>query len=118
MPKKLKMPIFKVSKKDAHIITEIAERAGQMLGSTDKTSTIIDICACHKNGCPLNLEKLLDAEHQDFLHDIHGINQHIDRRTGNIMDHFLPRCAMPDKKSIGTQEKRRKGNTVPCSKTS
>ena len=53
----------------------------------------MDITATHLNGCPLDLDKLLTFKTQDFMHDIYGIRRHINRATGEMMAHFLPRCA-------------------------
>jgi hypothetical protein len=42
--------------------------------------------------CPLDLEKLLSFDDFSFIHDVTGIMAHLDRSTGNLKDHFLPRC--------------------------
>jgi hypothetical protein len=53
----------------------------------------MDIAATHCNGCRLNLAALLVADPGNFMHDILGIRAHIDRKTGKLTDHFLPRFA-------------------------
>lgn len=53
----------------------------------------MDVIAVHANGCPLDLQKLLDADDFNFAHDVDGIYWHLDRTTGRLTDHFLPRCA-------------------------
>lgn len=53
----------------------------------------MDITACHKNGCPLDLEKFLKAPKPDFGHDLCGIVKYLDRNTGELTDHFHPRCS-------------------------
>jgi hypothetical protein len=54
----------------------------------------MDLTACHANGCPLKLEKMLSWERDfDLAHDVWGINRHIDRKTGEMPDCFLPRFA-------------------------
>lgn len=53
----------------------------------------MDIIACHSNGCPLNFEKLAEADNFTFNHDIAGIRNNINRLTGELENHFLPRCA-------------------------
>ena len=53
----------------------------------------MDIISCHVNGCPLDLERLLAAEESEFVHDVLGIRRHIDRKTGELGDCFLPRFA-------------------------
>ncbi len=69
---------------------KMVERLGTHYPNMD---IIMDVDACHSNGCPLQLQALLDAEDHDFAHDIFGIRQHINRRTGQLMNCFLPRYA-------------------------
>jgi hypothetical protein len=51
----------------------------------------MDISACHSNGCPLRLADLLAAKNFDFMHDVAGIHNNIDRETGKLKGNFLPR---------------------------
>lgn len=53
----------------------------------------MDITATHLNGCPLQLQKFLDADDFNFAHDLVGIVNHMDRSTGQLIRCFLPRCA-------------------------
>jgi hypothetical protein len=53
----------------------------------------MDINAAHSNGCPLDLQKLLDFPEVDFWHDIYGICEYINRTTGKLEGFFLPRSA-------------------------
>jgi len=56
----------------------------------------MNLTACHLNGCPLDLAKLLDAKAFALAHDVQGIDRHLDRDTGQLdTDRFLPRCALP-----------------------
>ena len=83
----------KVSKDDFELASKIANRAIQEL-STDtdnKQGLVMDIIAVHVSGCKLKLQALLDADLGDFLHDVCGINKHLDRETGKLQDYFLPR---------------------------
>jgi len=52
---------------------------------------MMDITATHCNGNPLRLNDLLNADDFNFAHDLIGIQQHIDRRTGKLQDCFVPR---------------------------
>lgn len=56
---------------------------------------MMDITACHANGCPLELEKMAATQEDDadVLHDLLGIRRHIDRNTGALRDCFVPRYA-------------------------
>lgn len=82
--------------KDGRLIKRIADRA------FDKLSTMSigqyrrfycgrDIIIVHLNGCPLDLKALLKASDFDFLHDVCGIREHLDRRLGKLRNDFVPR---------------------------
>ena len=91
---------FMCSKEDSLLIEDIVGRAVGMARDAgmvyDKLDCSMDIRACHCNGCPLDLRKLLGAPDSDFGHDVFGIRRYIDRSTGRLTDCFLPRCAMPE----------------------
>lgn len=55
---------------------------------------IMDIQACHGNGCPLDLPILLTMPELDFSHDVLGIRENINRTTGKLDNYFVPRCAL------------------------
>lgn len=85
---------WNVSKEDHELILKIADRVIAMSdGKVKKQSVLMDLTACHANGCRLKLEELLNAPISDFAHDIIGISSHLDRTTGNIGGCFLPRYA-------------------------
>lgn len=88
---------FSVSKPDHKLIVEIADRASAMAARNDReyptTEAMMDITAVHANGCPLKLSELLSAEPFDFAHDVFGIRRHINRKTGQLEDCFIPRSA-------------------------
>lgn len=80
----------KTSKEDDAIIRKIADRAASELGAEHKQDIEMDITAAHIAN-PLDLNLLLYADDFNFYHDICGINRHIDRDSGNMLNHFLPR---------------------------
>lgn len=89
---------MEVSKGDLEKITKIMLRAASMLNlehtlHSSRLELSMDLTACHANGCRLDLDGLLTAAKGDFIHDITGINRHIDRRTGVLRNSFLPRYA-------------------------
>lgn len=88
---------FKVKPSEAITIAAITTRAIRAARDAgfkySRLDADMDITACHANGCPLNLEKLLTAPDFDFAHDIFGIRRHLDRETGELRDRFLPRSA-------------------------
>jgi hypothetical protein len=81
--------------KTRDLISKIADRA-VALGKkyevrVDHLSTMMDIESCHCNGNPLKLEELLAADDFNFQHDVFGIREHINHKTGEMEDGFLPR---------------------------
>jgi hypothetical protein len=91
---------WKTTRLDHDTIAEIVERAERTARRHrlpfDRVSASMDIAAVHCNGCPLRLEEFRDAEDFDFAHDFFGIQRHIDRTTGRLSNHFLPRFARPE----------------------
>lgn len=90
------IPSFDVTLEDDNVIRAIANRACEVTGIEprfNKLGLLMDLKACHANGCPLDLDRLLAAKPFDFYHDLLGIDRHLDRATGQLQDHFLPRHA-------------------------
>ena len=87
------------TEKDNDLIFDIAKRAVALykeIGQkVDIVSVEMDIKATHLNGCELRLKEFLEAKGFDFMHDITGINRHLNRDTGKLQNHFLPRFAKP-----------------------
>jgi len=81
---------WEVSKEDDNLIHSIAERAVDKF-DFELLSIEMDILACHANGNPLLLQKLLEADEYEFTHDILGIQKHINRTTGKLEGIFSPR---------------------------
>lgn len=48
----------------------------------------------HLNTCPLDLQRLLEADDFNFLHDIRGIQRYLDTSTGGLRYCFIPRFAV------------------------
>ncbi len=75
------------------IISQIAQRAKQLLNVDDDVAICIemDITATHLNSCELRLKEFLQADSFNFLHDVTGIHKHLNRETGQLEHCFLPR---------------------------
>lgn len=85
---------------DKELIRMIVERVAKAMVASNfpwdayrNQKQTMDVTACHLNGCPLKLRELLKAEDFNFMHDIAGISAHIDRKTGKLLNHFIPRYA-------------------------
>lgn len=83
---------FDVSKEDRDKIQRTVDRFINLIDVEDVQSLEMDITATHANGCPLDLDKLLRADEFNFLHDVTGIRNCLNRETGEL-GVFLPRCA-------------------------
>lgn len=90
-----RQPSFDVTREDGDIIKEIVKRARKFDADLDVLSLTMDITACHASGNPLKLTELLAADDFNFTHDVFGIMRHIDRESGELMDHFYPRFSVP-----------------------
>ena len=86
-----------MSETELERISKIVKRYEEILKAKLSSRELIgfqmDVSACHCNGCPLDLEELLVAEPFELAHDVAGIHRHLDRKTGKLLDHFLPRYA-------------------------
>ena len=87
---------FGITPEQAALIDQIVKRDG----SNDPLTLHMDLCAVHANGCPLDFGKLLAFSDGDFLHDIRGIQRHINRRTGALGDCFDPRCSISEAEQL------------------
>jgi hypothetical protein len=109
---------FRVSDHDRTLIRSIVTRAFRdaslkaCLDFIDESEAdarqalTMDLSACHANGCPVNLARLLDADDANFGHDVLGIQRHIDRRTGKLRRKFAPRTMMTDgERALRDQER-------------
>jgi hypothetical protein len=83
------------SKEDHELLNQIADRtvklAAELGHEYKKSDALMDVTACHANGCPLRLQEFLEADASNFAHDAFGIQRHINRDTGKLENFFLPR---------------------------
>lgn len=114
---------FKVSKQDLKTIVKIVNRAQSLGIVTNPTSgpksrsraeysrltCDMDITACHCNGNPLDLDRLMAADDFNFSHDVCGIARHINRETGQLEDCFCPRFS-------GKQNEKAKSHLISATK--
>lgn len=82
-----------MSKDEKVLIMKIAERADEMgLLMFDRISLVMDIEVAHAE-VGLRLDDFLNADDENFAHDVVGIQKHIDRHRKKLTDLFLPRYA-------------------------
>lgn len=91
-----RMVKFKVTPEEAGFITTIVDRITALHPDSfsDRKSLEMDITACHANGCKLRLSELAEADEFNLIHDVGGIRQSMDRSTGKLRGHFLPRYSV------------------------
>jgi len=88
---------FDTTPEEMRLIAAIVDRgvAEKMIEPGNRLNVVMDLSATNANGTPLDFERLLAFPTFDFSHDLFGIDQHIDRATGQLTRCFLPRCAKP-----------------------
>jgi len=93
----MKMFKFTTGREECELLRQIAARAAESykkLGyDVPKVNFLMDLSITNANGCPLRLAEMLTADESDFMHDIAGINRHLNRETGKLEDLFHPRYA-------------------------
>lgn len=90
---------FDTTKEEAQLIRRIVERARPIFERQgvpfNVQDRMMDLAATHANGCPLDFQKFLDFDDFNFSHDFVGIFNCLNRDTGRLERHFLPRCSKP-----------------------
>lgn len=91
---------FEISPADSELVDQIVTR-GRAIDraqghDTTRTHAVMDVIATHANGTPLRLADWLAADDFNLAHDWFGIRNCLDRSTGQLTRHFLPRFAVPE----------------------
>lgn len=71
-------------------VTRIIERLKVHVEGVNALSTRMDL-ACVHAATPLDLVALSEADNFNLFHDVLGIATHLDRSTGALRGHFVPR---------------------------
>ena len=82
----------KITKEDFDLIILITDRAQSLMTVRDRLNLEMDIVAVHLNGS-IDLQKLLGFSDGDFIHDVVGIHDNINRSNGHLRNCFVPRCS-------------------------
>lgn len=82
-----------MDKKVIEIINKIADRTVTINPAYDKSTVMMDFLVLYETGVEMRWEEFLNAPVFDFMHDINGINQHLNRDTYKLEDCFWPRYA-------------------------
>lgn len=86
-------PSFEEASKIAEIVSKAREASLRAGGpNLDRLQFCISITACHLNGCPLDLDRMMVADDFNLLHDVCGIDRHISHDDGSLHN-FRPRFA-------------------------
>lgn len=84
---------MKDNKETIKIIGKIANRAVAINPDYNKTTVMMDLLVLYDTGMEMRWDEFLNAPVFDFIHDINGINQHLNRKTYVLEDGFWPRYA-------------------------
>jgi hypothetical protein len=96
-------PNWNVTPEEKPIIDAIVARAAEMFPERERTDIAMDIVATHNHACQLRLADLLAADSFNFVHDIVGIGNRLDRETLTLTRGFWPRFAAPDQSGLITE---------------
>jgi hypothetical protein len=83
-------PKVHVTGAELAVIDAIVNRALVHFPDREARDIKMDVLATHLTK-PLRLNELLDSRDMDFVHDIVGIERHLNRRTFTLSDGFSPR---------------------------
>ena len=84
-------PEAAITKEDMTAIFAITKRAQRMgISRGSQATQFMDIEAAHRQ-FNLRLKDWLEADDFNFVHDFIGIQSHMNRETGKVENHFLPR---------------------------
>src|SRR5690606_9309913 len=87
---------FKLDRTDLPAVQAIVDRAMTAGLYESASDASMDVIATHLNGNPLRLAELAVTSRFDFVHDVAGIRDCIDRRTGKMTRGFRPRYSQPE----------------------
>ena len=82
------------NREEMDLISAICDRAATIepYFKADKMSLFMDIDFTNQLH-PLDLQRWLDADDGNFMHDLCGIHRHFDRETKMLTGCFMPRFA-------------------------
>ena len=72
-------------------VSRIWDRVGARYKG-EKMSFVMDMCATAYH-CPIDFERLSNADDFNLIHDVFGIRNFLDRETGMLTNFFRPRFA-------------------------
>ena len=79
-----------LNKDDFEKINDVCQRAMGCGIGYKKLDLFMDINCVYDL---IDIDKLMQFDAFNFLHDIYGIIQNLNRRTGKLENNFLPRCS-------------------------
>lgn len=87
-----------MQRKEFEIIQRIAKRAAAIRWPGDlvyraQVHWMQDLMVVHEK-TPLHLNRLLQFDNTDFVHDMAGIAFHLNRARGELENQFIPRSTM------------------------
>lgn len=86
------MKNFNIPIEERCMLIQLAKRANTEL-KMDFVDTFIMLGSIHANGSRLNLSKLLNATKDEFINEMHYLSINYDKKTGHIINGFIPKFA-------------------------
>lgn len=85
---------FPITPLEFELIDQIVDRAHYLFPDREENDIRMDIQAVILGGCRLRLYDLVYSENIDFIHDIVGIEKHLNRQSFQLENCFRPRYAL------------------------
>lgn len=89
--------------RNSHRAAEAAKRFEAMTPKANRKgyhrqNLVMDLTAADgvNGNTALDWDRLIAADDFNFLHDVFGISKHINRNTGRLGGHFLPRFTLKE----------------------
>jgi hypothetical protein len=102
------MPRINFKTDEIDTIAKVVDRVQQLEGlhltrdeRRSRSDWVMDFCAVQNSDTPLDLQRMLEADDNNFAHDAFGIARHLDRDDssptgGQLTGCFLPRFTRKD----------------------
>ena len=90
------------NERDAHLIGRLVDRAITIFPDRRESDVRMDFLAVHLK-TPMRLQEWLEADDFNFIHDVVGIERHLDRQNFVLKDGFSPRFLVRGEASVPGQ---------------
>ena len=81
-----------IGKEEWDVVCKVMDKASALFPNYKRITMGLDLLNAHDD-VGIDFSRLLAFDNMDFIHDIMGIRNNMNRETGKLENCFLPRCA-------------------------